>query len=199
MELSNWAPEHSGALQEYLALGMSYSEIARAINAKFSTHYSRTATIGRAKRIGLGGAERPRNLAPLPPEDQQLSSRLLRQRFAAMSKWLVPEFERVETPELRCVNIEPRHLSLLELWGRRLPQPLWRRRGWRGHYLLRPREAGGFQLLHGAFSPDARAQRDAATRRRRGAAANRGGGISPAVVVMINRMKPSSGFQESVR
>jgi hypothetical protein len=41
MEPSNWAPEHSGALQEYLALGMTYSEIARAINAKFGTHYSR--------------------------------------------------------------------------------------------------------------------------------------------------------------
>ena len=115
MEPSNWAPEHSGALQEYLALGMSYSEIARAINAKFGTHYSRTATIGRARRIGLGGPERPRDLAPLPPKDQQLSSRLLRQRFAAMAKWLVPEFERVEAPELRCVDIEPRHLSLLEL------------------------------------------------------------------------------------
>jgi GcrA cell cycle regulator len=32
-----------------------------------------------------------------------------------MSKWLVPEFERVETPALRCVDVEPRHLSLLEL------------------------------------------------------------------------------------
>ena len=37
MEPSNWAPEHSGALQEYLALGMTYSEIACAINAKFNT------------------------------------------------------------------------------------------------------------------------------------------------------------------
>jgi GcrA cell cycle regulator len=115
MEPSNWAPEHSGALQEYLALGMTYSEVARAINAKFGTHYSRTATIGRARRIGLGGTERPRDLAPLPPKDQQLSVRLLRQRFTAMSKWLVPEFERVETPALRCVDIEPRHLSLAEL------------------------------------------------------------------------------------
>ena len=54
MDPFNWAPEHSGALQEYLALGMTYSEIARAINAKFGTHYSRNATISRARRIGLG-------------------------------------------------------------------------------------------------------------------------------------------------
>jgi GcrA cell cycle regulator len=115
MEPYNWAPEHSGALQEYLALGMTYSEVARAINAKFGTHYSRNATISRARRIGLGGPKRPRDLAPLPPKDQQVSVRLLRERFAAMAKWFVPEFERVETAALRCIDIEPRHLSLLEL------------------------------------------------------------------------------------
>jgi GcrA cell cycle regulator len=113
METSHWAPEHSGALQEYLALGMPYSEIARAINAKFGTHYSRNATISRARRIGLGGPARRPELTPLPPKELQLSERLLRQRFAAMSK----RFERVETSALRCVDIEPRHLSLLELEG----------------------------------------------------------------------------------
>jgi GcrA cell cycle regulator len=51
MEPSNWAPEHSGALHEYLALGMTYSEIARAINAKFGTHYSRNATISRVSGL----------------------------------------------------------------------------------------------------------------------------------------------------
>ena len=29
MEPSNWAPEHSGALQEYLALGMTYSRVGQ--------------------------------------------------------------------------------------------------------------------------------------------------------------------------
>ena len=44
-----------------------------------------------------------------------MSERRLRQRFAATAKWLVPEFERVETPKLRCVDLEPRRLPLLEL------------------------------------------------------------------------------------
>ncbi len=123
MELFNWAPEHSGALQEYLALGMTYSEIARAINAKFGTHYSRNATISRARRIGLGSPARRPELTTLPPKELQRSERLLRQRFAAMSKWFVPEFERVETPALRCVDIEPRRLSLLELEGRHCRYP----------------------------------------------------------------------------
>jgi len=32
MEPTNWAPEHSDALREHLAKGMSFSEIAKAIN-----------------------------------------------------------------------------------------------------------------------------------------------------------------------
>src|ERR1700730_9836257 len=62
MQSTDWAPEHSNALREYLAKGMSYSEIAEAINEKFKTAYSRNATIGRAKRMGLAGPDRPRDL-----------------------------------------------------------------------------------------------------------------------------------------
>ena len=61
MQSTNWAPEHSDVLREYLAKGMSYSEIAAAINAKFKTAYSRSSAIGRAKRMGLTG--------PKPRED----------------------------------------------------------------------------------------------------------------------------------
>ena len=52
----SWEAAHSQALREYLAKGMSYSEIADAINARFGTAYSRNAAIGRAKRLGLSGA-----------------------------------------------------------------------------------------------------------------------------------------------
>jgi hypothetical protein len=33
MEPTNWAPEHSAALRDYLASGMSYAEIVQGINA----------------------------------------------------------------------------------------------------------------------------------------------------------------------
>jgi GcrA cell cycle regulator len=59
MQPSNWAPEHSEALRELVARGMSYSEIADAINAKFGTCYTRNAAIGRGKRMGLGCPEQP--------------------------------------------------------------------------------------------------------------------------------------------
>jgi GcrA cell cycle regulator len=115
LEPSNWALEHSGALREHHARGMSSSEIARAINAKFNTHYSRNAVIGRAKRMGLARTDRPRDLTPPAPQDQQPSLLWLRKRHALPSRWFVPVFEREETPKLRCVDVEPRHLSLLEL------------------------------------------------------------------------------------
>ena len=115
MEPSNWAPEHSGALREYLALGMTYSQIARAINAKFDTHYTRNATLSRARRLGLATIERPRDLTPPAPQHQQPNLSGLRKARAAALRWFVPNFEREEAPKLRRVDVEPRHLSLLEL------------------------------------------------------------------------------------
>src|ERR1700687_3594047 len=70
MQSTDWASEHSDALREYLVKGMSYSEIAEAINAKFKTAYSRNAAIGRARRMGLAGRDRAKDLPqhwPAPP------------------------------------------------------------------------------------------------------------------------------------
>src|SRR5260370_260848 len=68
MQSSNWAPEHSQALREYLAKGMSYSEIADAINSRFGTAYTRNATIGRGRRIGLAAPDRPKDEPKRPPK-----------------------------------------------------------------------------------------------------------------------------------
>jgi GcrA cell cycle regulator len=114
MESTNWAPAHSDALRKYFALGMSYAEIARTINAEFNTNYSRCAAIGRGKRLGLGAITRPGEATEVAPKAQP-SNHNLGKRLDAMSKWFVPFFERVEMPKLRCVEIDPRHLSLLEL------------------------------------------------------------------------------------
>src|SRR6516165_6912133 len=53
MQSSNWAPEHCQALREYRARGMSYGQIAQALNAKFGTTYTRNAALGRGVRMGL--------------------------------------------------------------------------------------------------------------------------------------------------
>jgi GcrA cell cycle regulator len=113
MQSTNWTPEHSQALREHLASGMSYSEIADAINATFNTAYSRNAAIGRAKRMGLGGLDRPADLPRLPPKDEAPNLKRVRKLYAQFKR--PPVFEAVPMKKLRCVEIDPRHLSLMEL------------------------------------------------------------------------------------
>jgi GcrA cell cycle regulator len=115
MQSTDWAPEHSDALRRNLAKGMSYSEIADAINAKFKTAYSRSAALGRARRMGLGGPDQPKDGRIPPLSVKPPSLRRLRERYAAGLTRPIPIFERTETLKLRCVEIDPRHLSLMEL------------------------------------------------------------------------------------
>ena len=110
----NWTPEHCDALRDCLAKGMSHSEAADAINARFATSYSRNAAIGRAKPMGLAVPDRPKMPPRLP---QQGSSPRPRRAPAAAtdSKPSPAVCERPERVKLRCVQIIPRHLPLIEL------------------------------------------------------------------------------------
>ena len=118
MEMTNWAPEHSDALRDYLAQGMSFSQIARAINAKFNTAYSRNATIGRARRLGLTGPDRPSSPLAAQPQLDRLGGLRASEPKSIACHWPAPAFEDAKPVKLRCVEIEPRHLSLLDLgWG----------------------------------------------------------------------------------
>jgi GcrA cell cycle regulator len=117
MQSTNWAPEHSDALREYLAKGMSFSESAEAINAKFKTAYSRSTAIGRATRMGLAGPKPPADLPGhwpgRPSEAKAPPLRRLRERRSPEFIRPVPVFERTEAVKLRCVEIAPRHLWLI--------------------------------------------------------------------------------------
>jgi GcrA cell cycle regulator len=111
MQSMNWSREHCDALREYHAKGMSFAEIAEAINAKFKTTYSRNAAIGRARRMGLAVPERPKP----PPKASAPRLDRIRERHAASSRPLMPVFEPAKTVKLRSVEIDPRHLSLIDL------------------------------------------------------------------------------------
>jgi GcrA cell cycle regulator len=118
---SNWTAEHCQALREHFARGLSYSEIAAAINAKFKTAYSRNATIGRAKRMGIAVSDRPRIVPKhlpakqLPLKEQPPQLRRGRAVRASDIVWLVPVFAPTQMPKLRCVETNPRHLSHADL------------------------------------------------------------------------------------
>jgi GcrA cell cycle regulator len=119
MQSTSWAAEHCELLREYLAKGMSFSEAAAAINAKFDTTYTRNAAIGRARRMGLSGPEQPSDgFAHWPKRPPRAkASRLQPPRERHVPEFLrpMPVFDRVEQPEPRCVEIVPRHLALIEL------------------------------------------------------------------------------------
>jgi GcrA cell cycle regulator len=115
MQSTDWAPEHSDALREYLAKGMSYSEIAKAINAKFKTAYSRSAALGRAKRMGRTSSGLPEEQAKLPTGVKVPYLGKQRERYQPLLIRPVPVFERTVSVKLRCIEIAPRHLSLIDL------------------------------------------------------------------------------------
>ncbi len=119
MQSADWAPEHSEALREFLAKGLSFARIANAINAKFNTAYSRNATIGRARRMGLaapcqpGHSPKPARRVKAPRLHAKRQSRP--PKSVPKSKPIVPVCEAAKTVKLRCVDINPRHLSFMAL------------------------------------------------------------------------------------
>lgn len=114
LESACWPPAHCEALSEFVTGGMSYRAAADAINARFGTSYSRSAALGRGRRMGLGEPERsrpPPTEAPLrqarrPRSDDSALLELLRRR---------PVFQRRKGVQLRFVDVNPRHLTLVEL------------------------------------------------------------------------------------
>lgn len=116
MEPGHWPSEHSDALRDYFRKGMSYAEIARQINAGFGTAYTRSAVIGRAKRLGLVVPEwiTSPSVAPyLPGEPYQISPR----RAVLPNLNLPPKSAMKPAAQvtLRCVGVQPRLIELVAL------------------------------------------------------------------------------------
>ena len=115
MQATNWTPAHCDALREYLAKGMSYSEIADALNARFGTDYSRNAAIRRGRRMGLAGPDQPKESHRMPHKTSTPRPPKSRKPRAAEPVPLKPALVCVEPVKLRCVGIKPRLLSLIGL------------------------------------------------------------------------------------
>jgi len=119
MEPGHWSSEQSDALCDLFFKGMSYAEIGRQINARFGTAYTRNAVVGRAKRLGLsisGRVASPSIVPSLPGEPSLLSQ----PRVVPPGLNLPPPsvLKPVKHVKLRCVGIQPRLISLLELGHR---------------------------------------------------------------------------------
>ncbi|MBV8924046.1 MAG: hypothetical protein JOZ74_01615 [Bradyrhizobium sp.] len=124
MQSSSWRPEHSETLREQIVRGRSYGEAVQAINAKFGTAYTRSAAIGRGKRMGLAAPAPSESRAMLVPRSQNPTKKRMRKQSEHRAAELRPKpglgpvegaAEHPEPARLRCVGISPRLVSLLEL------------------------------------------------------------------------------------
>jgi len=127
MQSGDWTPEHSQALRDLVAGGLSFARAAAEINARFATAYTRSAAIGRAKRMGLVGPAR-RKARPVPatapgslkaPKPQK-APRPAKTRKRGGAEPAQPELEIVPAiaaapVKLRRVGISPRLISLVDL------------------------------------------------------------------------------------
>jgi GcrA cell cycle regulator len=113
MQSTDWPADHSRALRELHAKGMSYGEIAKEMNVRFGTAYTRNAVLGRGKRIGLVTPETARDWKPsrrpvpkaeragtLPTSDRRVP---------------IPVSQPAPPVKLRCVGISPRLIGLVDL------------------------------------------------------------------------------------
>jgi GcrA cell cycle regulator len=103
----NWSAEHSQFLADNMVSGGSYAAIAKTMNDNFGTSYTRNALIGRAARMGLV-SKHVQKYAPRKPRKYKPRVRK-------------PAIEPLETIELRCAEIVPLHVALIDVTGCRYP------------------------------------------------------------------------------
>ena len=112
MEPSNWASAHCDALRDYVHMGMSFAAIGREINSRFGTAYTRSAVIGRARRMGLDAAKK----ADVSPVVSPWQAPVWPRASAAAGARMPPLSALQPAPaKLRCVGVSPRLVSVLEL------------------------------------------------------------------------------------
>jgi len=115
----SWAPAHCEALREYVAKGLSFAEAAREINRKFGTDYTRSAAIGRARRMGLLARPRPpgSSTGRLAKAEALHPARSHERQKGAPAALAPPPAspKRAKPVKLRCVGITPRLLALVDL------------------------------------------------------------------------------------
>lgn len=98
-----WPVEHIEALREYMRENVgSHSTIAALLNGRFRTGYSRNAVIGKAMRLKI--APKGRRVPKPRPEP-----------VARFVKPTIPSPNSPQAVALRCVEVEPRNVPLVDL------------------------------------------------------------------------------------
>jgi GcrA cell cycle regulator len=114
LNATSWPEDHSNKLAAFVISGeKSYAQIAAAINAEFGTTYSRNAAIGRAGRMGLTNPFLVKAVKKEPRLAKR--TRIVRSNSNSTALRLIHVNEPTTPGALRCVEVESRRLTLLEL------------------------------------------------------------------------------------
>lgn len=114
-----WTKELTDRLKTIYDTGISSSQIAAEMNCGVS----RNAVIGKVHRMGFARsnghenrtpAGRARRHQPYKPREKRTSLRIVRSNSNSNSMRVVETVE-FGMQEMRCVEVEPRHLSLIDL------------------------------------------------------------------------------------
>jgi GcrA cell cycle regulator len=105
---SEWPAKHIELLRSEHAKGSSAVQIAAALARAFRAGYTRNAVCGKVHRLRLGGVVKPR--MPRKKRHQPYKPRPKVEKPAGVVLLQSPEY-----PHLRCVEIEPLNLDLLDL------------------------------------------------------------------------------------
>lgn len=95
------------------AENLTFSEIAAKLNHEFNLTLTRNACIGKGTRIGLGG----RTVAPAERAKRAHRPSVRVQKIipASVNSLRVVEVTRVEPEPLRLADVQPLHLSIIDL------------------------------------------------------------------------------------
>lgn len=110
-------PDHDILLRSLVETNeMSYAAIAARLNEQFNTTFSRNAAIGRAGRMGLINPFKVKSFKPEQPKvKNKPRARIISNNGNSNSMRVIQSVENAAALKLRCVEIVPRNLSLMEL------------------------------------------------------------------------------------
>ena len=122
-----WPEEHVRELARLCEEKYSYRAIAGVMNAKFGTNYTKNAVLGKAARVGISKESAP----SVPGNKKPKADRKAPYKARAPRKWVettrivsangnsnamrVIRSVVIEQERLRCVEIVPRNVSLIDL------------------------------------------------------------------------------------
>lgn len=117
-----WPEEHAEELARLLATGMVYRLIAEALNDKFQTAYSKNSVVGKVQRLNLTPPEKEKRPPYVRKPKKSTANkghhhtvdRIVRANGNSNAMRIMRTVE-VEQYKLRCVEIVPRNVALVDL------------------------------------------------------------------------------------